>query len=97
MANRSVNELAGIWEQMRDIVGKYDIKILPPPVSRRTPIMPQNSDLLQIVDYPTLLSSSNIIVTRHKDAPQKLTFMKAKNRKPSHNYDVVVFKYDNNN
>ena len=96
MANRSINDLAGVWEQIRDIVSKYDVKILPPPVSRRTPIMPQNSDLLQIVDYPSLLNSSNIVVTRSKEAPQKLTFRRLKDRKPSHNHDVVVFKYDNN-
>lgn len=96
MANRSINDLAGVWEQMRDIVAKYDVKILPPPVSRRTPIMPQNSDLLQIVDYPSLLSSSNIVVTRSKEAPQNFTFKRLKDRKPSHNHDVVVFKYVNN-
>lgn len=95
MANRSINELAGVWEKMRDIVAEYDIKIVPPPVSRQRPSMPQNNNLLPIVDYPTLLSCANIVVARTKDAPQQLTFKRMKNRKPSHNHDVVVFKYDN--
>ncbi len=95
MANRSINELAGVWEKMRDIVAQYNVKVVPAPVSRQRPSMPQNNDLLQIVDYPNLLNPAIIVVARNKGAPQQLTFKVLKNRKPSHNHDLVVFKYDN--
>lgn len=98
MANRSINELDGLWERMRDIAKTYDVKIIGPAIPREHPIVPRHPDGFYIMDYPSLLDPTtldmDIVITRSKEsAPKHLTLQVMKHRKPKESQYKVV-RYD---
>ena len=98
MANRSINELDGMWEKMRDIVKEYDVKIIAPAIPRERPIVPRHPDGFYLMDYPSLLDpckiAKDIVITRSKDIhSRQVTLQVMKHRK--HNPDnLQVYRYD---
>ncbi len=65
MANRSINELDGMWQRMRGIVAEYDITIITASAPRTKRSMPQNENGVIIVDYISLLKTGNNYAQKH--------------------------------